>query len=342
MRLVIGDKNLSSWSLRPWLLLRHAGIAFEEELRLFDTPGWRETIKDVSPSGRVPCLVDGALAIGDSLAIAEYVAEKFPDARLWPADREARAVARSVSAEMHAGFANVRSELSMEVAARFPRRRLSIETERELARILAIWSDCRARFGEKEPGQPFLFGRFSIADAMFAPVAFRLRTYDVEVTDARARAWRDAMLELPAMKEWERGAEDEARRAHLRRRGSAEGGTRNAMPAASSAAHVYAAIFTSQRRESDNEDYQASARAMEELAKTQPGYVGFESARGADGFGITVSYWDSLAAIRAWKDHPAHAAVRDDGRARFYERYSLRVASVDRAYEWSRTPRPKG
>ncbi|HEY8079428.1 MAG TPA: glutathione S-transferase family protein, partial [Labilithrix sp.] len=180
LRLVLGDKNLSSWSLRPWVLMKHAEIPFEEEVRLFDTEGWRDTIVDVSPSGRVPVLLDGDLAVWESLAIAEHVAELFPEKRLWPKDRAARAHARAISAEMHAGFAHMRRDLSMDVTGRFPRRTFAVETERDIRRVLAIWSECRAHHAS---AGPFLFGAFSIADAMYAPVVWRFRSYDVPIDD---------------------------------------------------------------------------------------------------------------------------------------------------------------
>src|ERR1041384_535056 len=125
LRLVIGNKNLSSWSMRPWFLMKHAGIAFREEVRLFESDRWRERITDVSPSGRVPVLYDGDLAVWDSLAICEYIAEIFPEKKLWPDDRERRAHARAISAEMHAGFGDMRRDLSMDVANRYPRRVLA-------------------------------------------------------------------------------------------------------------------------------------------------------------------------------------------------------------------------
>ncbi len=319
--LVLGNKNLSSWSLRPWILLEHAGIPFVEEVRLFETSGWRDTIGEVSPSGRVPVLRHGDVVVWESLAICEYIAELFPDAKLWPTDRAARAHARAVSAEMHAGFANMRHDLSMDVAHRHPRRTLSTETEHDVRRVTAIWSECRARHGT---GGPFLFGAFSVADAMFAPVVWRFRGYDVALDDAAARAYQETMLSLPAMKKWEQGAEEEVRRGH-----TAE------LPDPTSARHVYAVVFSSQRTREHAEEYERTATAMEELAKKQPGFCGIESARGADGFGITVSYWDSLEAIHAWKAKAEHRAAQERGKKAFYERYEIRVASVERGYKFS-------
>ncbi len=326
--LLLGNKNLSSWSLRPWVLLRHAGITFDERVLPFETPGWREAIFALSPSGRVPALHHGAVAIWDSLAICEYVAELFPDKQLWPEDQAERALARAVSAEMHSGFEGLRRDLSMDVMARFPRRSLSRETEGDVVRVLALWSDCRARAASaRRPGGPFLFGRFSIADAMFAPVAWRFRTYDVAIADPAARAYCDALLALPAMQEWEASAAAEVAALNAAPR------TERA-PDPTSAQHCFAVIFTSQRRANGDDGYGAAADAMEELAAQQPGYLGFESARNPDGSGISVSYWDSLEAIRTFKDVPAHATLQARGRDTFYERYEVRVCSVERGYKF--------
>jgi glutathione S-transferase len=329
LRLIVGNKNLSSWSLRPWVLLTHAGIPFDEEVRLFETDRWRETIGDVSPSGRVPVLLDGDLAVWESIAIAEYVADRFPEKALWPRDRVARAHARAVSAEMHAGFPHMRRDLSMDVAARYPRRRLAAETERDVRRVQAIWSDCRARATGRGAEGPFLFGAFSIADAMFAPVVFRFRGYDVPfpVEHAAARAYQETMLALPAMQAWERDARAEVDEASSRGHGH-----RLASP--TSAQHVYAVIFSSKRRSGHDEEYERVAASMEELARRQPGFLAVETARGADGLGITVSYWDSLEAIRAWKSEPEHLAAQARGKTEFYERYEIRVASVERGYRF--------
>jgi glutathione S-transferase len=325
LRLVIGNKNLSSWSLRPWILLRQAGIPFKEELRLFEAPGWRDRIRDASPSGRVPALHDGDLVVWDSLAICEYAAELHPEAGLWPADRDARAVARAVSAEMHSGFAALRKELSMDIVARVPRKTRSHETARDIERTLAIWEDCRARFGERSGAGPYLFGRFSVADAMYAPVVWRFRTYDVPVT-GRAAEWYRLMLEHPAMRAWEADAEAEVWAAT----------TAQTLPTPdpTSAQHCFAVVFSSQRRLDNGTAaaYAETADAMEELARRQPGFAGIESTRGPDGFGITVSYWDSLDAVAAWKAHPEHRRAQERGRAEFYSRYEIRVCAVERGY----------
>lgn len=330
--LILGNKNLSSWSLRPWVLLRHAAIAFRERVLPFEMPGWRTAIEALSPSRRVPALHHGDLVVWDSLAICEYVAELFPEAKLWPEDRAARALARSVSAEMHAGFASMRRDMSMDVMARVPRRAMSRETEDDVRRVLALWSECRGRAASAGASGPFLFGAFSVADAMFAPVAWRFRTYDVAIEDAAARAYRDTLLTLPAMREWERAAEAEV--AALRAAAAAPDAKPERSPDPTSAQHCFAVIFSSQRTTEEGQAYETDAKAMVELASRQPGFLGVESARNPDGFGITVSYWDSLEAIRNWKDVPAHAAVQARGKKSFYQRYEVRVASVERGYRF--------
>ena len=329
--LLLGNKNLSSWSLRPWLLMRHAGVSFRERVLPFETDGWRDTIVALSPTRRVPVLHDGELVVWDSLAICEYVADLFPEAKLWPEDVAARALARSVSAEMHSGFAAMRRDMSMDVTARRARQAVSRETEDDVDRVLAIWSDCRSRARRLtgEAAGPFLFGRFSVADAMFAPVVWRFRTYDVAIPEG-ARDFYETMLALPAMQEWERGAIAEVDAL----RTNAADAKAQRTPDPRSAQHCYAVIFSSQRTVGARDEYETAAEAMEELASRQPGYLGVESARSADGFGITVSYWDSLEAIRAWKDQPSHAAVQARGKSSFYERYEVRVAVVERGYKF--------
>jgi glutathione S-transferase len=206
-RLVIGNKNISSWSLRPWLAMRHAGIPFEEvkiELRRPDTKAniWR-----YSPSGRVPALLVGERVIWESLAILEYLAEVHPEARLWPAPQPARAQARAASAEMHAGFAALREHCPMDFVARLPLSTLPDAVALEVRRILELWRDCRRQHGGMGP---FLFGAFSAADAMYAPVAARFRTYLPDLTpygdDGTAAAYIAALFTLPGMLAWEEGA----------------------------------------------------------------------------------------------------------------------------------------
>jgi glutathione S-transferase len=203
--LVIGNKNYSSWSLRPWLALRMARIPFDEVRIPLYEPDTAAALAPWSPSGLVPLLQDGDLKVWDSLAICEYLAESYPDRGLWPEDRAARAMARSVSAEMHAGFGGLRSAMSMNIRRRYPSLGRTPECLQDIDRVLAIWRDCRSRFGA---GGDFLFGRFSIADAMYAPVVLRFQTYEFEL-DGAARAYADAILALPALREWLADAERE-------------------------------------------------------------------------------------------------------------------------------------
>ena len=207
LTLVIGNKANSSWSLRPWLVLKQAGLAFAETVIPLRQPDTAARIAEHSPSGRVPSLIDGGLTVWDSLAICEYVAELAPDARLWPADRAARAVARAVSAEMHSGFVSLRSTMSMDLKRDRKGQGMTEATAADIARIEALWADVRTRFGIPAGG-PFLFGAFTIADAMFAPVVTRLETYGVAVSP-ESRAYMDAVLALPAMREWMAAAKDE-------------------------------------------------------------------------------------------------------------------------------------
>jgi glutathione S-transferase len=198
--LVVGTKRWSSWSLRPWLALKEAGITFDEVVIPLRRPDTQARIAQYSPSGRIPFLRDGEVSVWDSLAICEYVAEMLPGAWLWPEDRGARALARSVSAEMHSGFAGLREHLSMDVVQTIAMPAIPDPAKGDIARIQAIWNDCRARFG-KDGGGPFLFGTFTIADAMFAPVVTRFRTYGVKL-DKVSDAYADAVMDLHSMKEW--------------------------------------------------------------------------------------------------------------------------------------------
>jgi glutathione S-transferase len=206
--LVIGNKNYSSWSLRPWLAMKVAGIPFDEIRIPLDRPDTRAEILRHSPSGKVPALREGGILVFESLAICEFLAERFPEARLWPEAPEARALARSVSAEMHAGFAALRAAMPMNVRAHLPGRGRAPGVEADVERIGALWRDARARFGA---GGDFLFGRFSIADAMFAPVVTRLRTYQVPVGEEEC-AYCELMWALPAMGEWDAAARAESER----------------------------------------------------------------------------------------------------------------------------------
>ncbi|MGZ8272399.1 MAG: glutathione S-transferase family protein [Burkholderiaceae bacterium] len=200
LSLIVGNRNYSSWSLRPWLAMKQAGLAFEEVRVLLNQPDTKTQILRHSPSGRVPCLVDGALAVWDSMAICEYVNEQYAGGGLWPREVAQRARARSIAAEMHSGFAALRTHMPMDIRGRHPDRGAAAaarpDVSTDIARIQSIWTDCLAACGG-----PFLFGSFSIADAFYAPVVTRFRTYAVAMP-ARLSAYSDAVFELPAMREW--------------------------------------------------------------------------------------------------------------------------------------------
>ncbi len=201
LTLVIGNKNYSSWSMRPWLALRANDIAFDEVfIPLYTGAADKERILGFTHSGKVPALIDGDVTIWDSLAIIEYLAEKFPQARLWPEDRARRAHARSISAEMHSGFVPLRSECGMNLHRPVRAIALSADARDNVARIQQIWIECRQRYREFGP---FLFGAFGGADAMFAPVVHRFRTYAIEVLP-EARDYMDTMMSLPAFQDWTR------------------------------------------------------------------------------------------------------------------------------------------
>lgn len=203
MKLIIGNKNYSSWSLRAWLAAREGGFNFGEiDIPLF-RPDSRERILSHSPSGKVPCLNDSGVLVWDSLAIGEYLAEKQP--ALLPADAVARATARAVSAEMHAGFRDLRTHMPMNIRKDYHGFGRSPDVDEDIARIIAIWNDCRARFGE---GGPYLFGHFTLADAAFAPVCFRCKTYGLVVNGA-AGEYLATMLANKHMQEWEAAARAE-------------------------------------------------------------------------------------------------------------------------------------
>ena len=202
LKLIIGNKNYSSWSLRPWIGMKVAGIPFEERVISLDAPDFKAVVGAVSGPGKVPVLVDGEVSVWESLAILEYVAEKFPSAGLWPADAAARALARAVANEMHAGFQPLRKLMPMNQARPVIKRELTPEATANVKRIEALWADCRARFGK---GGPFLFGKFSAADAMYAPVVARFHTYGVDV-GAGTRAYMATMMALPAWREWHAAA----------------------------------------------------------------------------------------------------------------------------------------
>jgi glutathione S-transferase len=198
LKLIVGNKNYSSWSMRPWIAMKVAGLAFEETVISLDAADFKKRVCAVSGTGKVPVLIDDDVQVWESLAILEYLAEKLPDAGLWPADRPARAYARAIANEMHAGFLPLRRHLPMNMWRPVIKRELTPEAAVNVQRIEEIWSTCRMRFGQ---GGPFLFGRYGAADAMYAPVVARLHTYAVDV-GAGTRAYMDAVMALPAWREW--------------------------------------------------------------------------------------------------------------------------------------------
>lgn len=205
LHLIIGNKNYSSWSMRPWLAMKVAGIPFAETVIPLDSPEFRERVGRHSGTGKVPVLIDGDVEVWESMAILECLAEKYPSAGLWPGDAKPRAHARAVANEMHAGFLPLRRHLPMNIWRPVIKRELTPEAAENVRRVDAMWSDCRARFGA---GGPFLFGRFTAADAMYAPVVSRFLTYAVEVGPA-ARAYMQAVAALPAWAEWTAAAVQE-------------------------------------------------------------------------------------------------------------------------------------
>jgi glutathione S-transferase len=202
LKLVIGNKNYSSWSFRPWIAMKVAGIPFEEEVISLDAKEFKPRLSKISGTGKVPALVDGEVNVWESLAILEYLAEKFPDARLWPSDPAARAHARAIAAEMHAGFVPLRRHLPMNMWRPVKPRELTPEAQANVRRIEAMWTACRERYGA---GGLFLFGHFGAADAMYAPVVARFHTYAVTI-GAAAQAYADAVMALPAWAEWQAAA----------------------------------------------------------------------------------------------------------------------------------------
>ena len=198
MKLVIGNKNYSSWSLRPWLLLRHFGVAFDEVRLPLGAPDFTAQARRHSPTGKVPALHDGEVHVWDSLAICEYANERWLDGRGWPTDRAMRALARAAAAEMHSGFVALRTQLPMNSRRTPDAYRWDAAAQRDIDRVQALWRQLRAAHGA---GGDFLFGGFGIVDAMYAPVAVRFDGYGVEVDDT-ARAYMQALFSLPAMREW--------------------------------------------------------------------------------------------------------------------------------------------
>lgn len=211
--LVIGNKNYSSWSLRAWLALKVGNVAFEERRIALDRPQTRAEILAYSPSGKVPCLIEGALIVWDSLAICETANERYASGSLWPETADARAQARAVTAEMHAGFAALRTHMPMDIRSQHHTKGAAAlqraDVAADVARIQAIWDDCLAR-----SSGPLLFGRFSIADAFYAPVVTRFRSYGVALAE-RLAAYADAVLALPAMQQWVEAARAEAEVLHF-------------------------------------------------------------------------------------------------------------------------------
>lgn len=197
LTLVIGNKNYSSWSMRPWVVLTAFDIPFREVRICLDQDDTASKIAEYSAAGRVPVLLDDRTTIWDSLAICEYLAEQFPDRPLWPQETAARAVARSICAEMHSGFTGLRSAMSMDIRASYPGKGRTPEAQGDIGRICEIWEDCLAQFGHHE----FLFGDFSIADAFYAPVVMRFRTYQVSLAPA-LQAYCDRVAAHPAVARW--------------------------------------------------------------------------------------------------------------------------------------------
>lgn len=202
LTLVIGNKNYSSWSLRAWLMLKQTGVEFEEVRIALDQPDTAERIRQYSPSGRVPVLLEGDLVLWESIAIGEYLAEQYPEAGLWPQERTARAIARAVSAEMHSGFLALRQQLPMDCRTRHKTWHISPEVQKEIDRISQLWQQCRRQFSHQDGNDAgWLFGRLTLADAMYAPVASRFVTYGVQL-DLASQAYVDTLWALPAMQEW--------------------------------------------------------------------------------------------------------------------------------------------
>ena len=206
LTIYLGNKNYASWSLRAWLALKATGEEFTEEVIPLFQPGSKETLHKYSPSGKVPSLHHDEIVVWDSLAICGYLGDIFPDAGLWPSDPAAKALARSISAEMHSSFQALRSQFPMNIRSSFPGREFSSDAQADINRVMAIWRQCRSRYGEKDGD--FLFGPFTIADAMYAPVVTRFRTYKFDL-ERESDAYCDAIMALPAMQEWTAAAKNE-------------------------------------------------------------------------------------------------------------------------------------
>lgn len=196
MKLLIGNRNYSTWSLRPWLVLRHFEIPFEDEVLQLSGEGWRETLAARSPTGKVPVLIDGDLVVPETLAIIEYLADSFPEKDIWPRDRRDRALARAAASEMHSRFSALRNAAPMNLRASHPGKVDVDGVRKDLQRVETLWGGLLAK-----SGGPYLFGDFSAADAMFAPLATRLRTYELPISDVSQR-YVEAIYALPAFQEW--------------------------------------------------------------------------------------------------------------------------------------------
>ncbi|MFO7179478.1 MAG: glutathione S-transferase N-terminal domain-containing protein, partial [Pseudomonadota bacterium] len=310
LELFIVDKNDTSWSLRPWLVLVHYGIPFRETSFVSADPETPKNIRAISPTGQVPVLRVGSRVVWESLAIIETLADLYPELPIWPRDLEKRMHARSLSAEMHAGFVELRRHCTMNLALR-TRVELDPARRRELDRFERMVEAARAEAGSDGP---FLFGAFSAADAMLAPVATRIVSYGLDVGPI-TRAWVEAIFDLPAFRRWEAEAraERETRPPAANIGQPLNGRLEERIPEGP----CYAVIFTSRLR-GEPAGYADTARRMVELARNTPGYLGLTSARGADGLGITVSYWSSLDAIAAFRANSEHVAVQRAGREQYY------------------------
>jgi glutathione S-transferase len=331
LELFIVDKNDTSWSLRPWLVLVHFGIAFTETSFVAADPATPARIREISPTGRVPVLRVGGRLVWESLAIVETLADLHPEHAVWPRNAEQRMHARSIGAEMHAGFTELRRHCTMNLALR-TRVELDPARRRELDRFERLVETARAEAG----AGPFLFGEFSAADAMLAPVGTRIVSYGLDVGPV-TRAWIDAVYALPAFVRWAREAQAELRErpvaAHIGK--PFAGSVQERVPEGP----CYAAIFAS-RLQGAPEGYGGVAERMDELARGMPGFLESASARGADGFGFTVSYWSSLDAIAAWRAHAEHLEAQRLGQERFYATYDLRIARVERRTSFDLTKSP--
>jgi glutathione S-transferase len=206
MKLIIGNKNYSSWSLRPWIAMKQIGLDFEEILIPMVMPGTKAEMLKYAPTGLVPVLIDGDATLFETIAILEHLNDRFPDARLWPKDIAARAHARSIAAEMHGGFAALRRDCPMNIRRRVKKHIVSPEAAKHAERIDALWSDARTRYGK---GGPFLFGHFTNADAMYAPVINRFHVYDVPRSKI-SQAYMNTMMELPAWQDWDKASRTES------------------------------------------------------------------------------------------------------------------------------------